>query len=135
MALSKSRSLARLIVVSAIFCIALDLAVQYGGIWQSQAQPAQGVEVTLSDGRTVMTGSLRRAWSKDWVLETSDGRQWRFQSYTAMRFQPPAQADSFRASSRWRAWLPAVAVVSAWLAWLLQALWFPLVSRRTAIHS
>ena len=130
MTTSRTPSLARLLVVSAIFYYLLGQALEYGAVWQSQAEPTPGVDVTLSDGKTVMTGTLWRAWSKEWVLETADGQQWHFQNYAVMRFRPPEQGGLVRDRSAWRSLLPGAVVVSVWFAWLLQGLGLPVLRRR-----
>lgn len=104
----KLRSWWCLICGCLLWFYAMDLALQYGSIWDSQTNPTTGVTVVMKDGEKV-SGELRRSWSKDWLLTTDDGTSVVVDSYKSMRVKRPLEPRSF--TSMWRSWLP-VALIS-----------------------
>jgi hypothetical protein len=89
-------------------------ALQYGAIWDHRARPTPGVKVMLRDGRLV-TGTLSREWSRDWVLSLPDGERIQFAekgSYDWMEFQRPAHAGTRSGAMMllegWRSFLPVL---------------------------
>lgn len=87
-------------------------ALQYGAIWDHRARPTPGVKVMLRDGRLV-TGTLSREWSRDWVLSLPDGERIQFAEeggYDWMEFQRPAFAGTRSGAMMllegWRSFLP-----------------------------
>lgn len=92
----------------------MGAAMTYGGIWQIQARPMEGVEVVLNDGLSIK-GALTRDWNKDWVVTTADGSKVRFTDFQAMSFPAPAPLDGGRGGffEAWRETVPVL--VTAWV--------------------
>lgn len=105
-------------------------AFQYGAIWDHRARPTPGVKVMLRDGR-VITGTLSREWSKDWVLSLPDGERVQFAEeggYKWMEFQRPAHAGTQDSSAllleSWRSFLPVFLASFASMVLLLSSVPF-----------
>lgn len=118
--MSERHQLVRLAVVGVAWLIAMNLAIKYGGIWNSQANPTRGVTVQMRSGQ-VFEGTLNRSWDASWQLTSSETqKQITFddEAYLSMSFTPPTNRPSWHA--HWRAWGPVVAV--CW-ACLIAILW------------
>lgn len=99
----------RILIAFAIWWYVCGIATQYGGVWDSQVNPHQGVTVRLSGGDTV-TGSLYRDWNLGWRLEVPDGRSLTFKDFEEMQFTTPGQEAHVSFAAHWRSWLPLVLV-------------------------
>lgn len=102
------------IIALLLWLYMMDLAVVYGSIWDSKANPSKNVTVTLEDGRT-FTGDLSKDWNKLWVLETADGATVMFKDFTLMATPLPKQPMETRFFSHVRALFPMVAVATVCL--------------------
>lgn len=122
--MSERREILRLGVIFIAWFLAMQMAIKYGGIWNSQANPTANVTVTLKDGRSYK-GALSREWRGTWQLAQAKGLHVRFDedTYTVMSFQPTGIRPW---EMHWRAWLPVVGV--CW-ACLIAILW-PAITQR-----
>jgi hypothetical protein len=105
-------------------------ALQYGAIWDHRARPTPDVKVMLREGR-VVTGTLSREWSRDWVLSLPDGERIQFSDeggYDWMEFQAPVHKGTQGGVSMliesWRSLLPMFLVSFACIALLISTVPF-----------
>lgn len=112
----------RLLAALGLVFFVLSPALQYGAIWDHRARPTPDVKVMLRDGR-VVTGTLSREWSRDWVLSLPDGERIQFADkggYDWMEFQTPphagTQSGALMLLEGWRSFLPIFLVSFASLA-------------------
>lgn len=112
----KANSAWSTIAVLLLWFIGMDLALQYGSIWESQANPTPGVTVVMNDGEEI-AGELQRTWSNEWLLTKDDGTRFVVTSYKYMRFELHEKSGGL--SSRWRSWLPVIHVNLLPIAYLL----------------
>jgi hypothetical protein len=118
-------SLARVLLAVIVWWYAIDAATVYGGVWDSQANPIEGGEVTFPNDERLV-GTLKRDWDRFWVLTIPGGTEVRFVDYVRMSYKMPEQTRSF--VSFWRSTLPVLLVSCA----VLCLLFLPLIrSRRT----
>lgn len=89
----------RIVVAAVLWWYVMDAAIVYGGIWDSQANPAPEVEAVLGNGQHI-TGALSRDWQKRWVISTPDGAEVRFADFAMMTFKAPERVDGAFAPSR-----------------------------------
>lgn len=97
---------------------ALSAAFNYGGIWQSQAEPSL-VEVTLQGGIKA-SGALHMDWHGGMVLVKEDGHELHLQETLAITYLATAKTD--RQSWPFRVLAPVLAVVFVYLFWLYSIL-------------
>jgi hypothetical protein len=104
-------------LVGLYFSVAL--AITYGGIWHSQSHPTPNVQVRFADG-TTESGTLKRAWNRNWVLTKDSGSELRFSddAKVSLSFTPTDKKLDYW--QQWRAWGP---VVLAYWGFLLFAVW------------
>lgn len=95
------------IVALVLWWFGMEIAMKYGGIWDSLANPTERATVVLSDGQQ-LTGALSRTWSEEWVLRTADEIDFTFRHFKYMKFAAPAEPRGF--ASAWRSWLPVLLV-------------------------
>jgi len=98
----------------ALWFFSMDLALQYGSIWDSQANPTPGVTVVMNDGEEI-SGELRRTWSKEWMLTTKDGTRFALSSFSHMRIERPLEPRTL--SSAWRSWFPIALINLLFIAY------------------
>lgn len=110
--------LIRVIIAFVVWFYLSEFAVTYGGIWQSQSNPTQNVQVLLLNG-VAEIGSLQQTWSRDWVLLKKDGSISNLKdlSYVTLSYPLPSEAPSFWA--HWRTWLPLTLVSGATIFFML----------------
>jgi hypothetical protein len=94
----------RLLCVFVAWWFLLPHVMQYGSIWESQANPTENVTVVMRD-KQEFTGTLSRAWDKSMVLDLPNGRRLNFSDddHLSMSFVPKAPGTSFFAP--WRSLL------------------------------
>jgi hypothetical protein len=107
------------ILLNFLWWYALSVAIKYGGIWDLKANPTQNAEVNLPHGDTVI-GSLNRDWDKTWVITAADGSRTHFTDDATIVFHRSSKSRGYW--SRWREIGPAVVVGTAFLAFLLTAI-------------
>lgn len=117
----------RLLAAMGLMFFVFSPALQYGAIWDHRARPTPDVNVMLRDGR-VVTGTLSREWSKDWVLSLPDGERIQFADkggYDWMEFKTPphagTQSGTLMLLEGWRSLLPAFLAVVACMTLLMSA--------------
>lgn len=127
--LMRENSSWRVLIVLGLLLFALVPAFQYAAIWDHRARPTPGVKVMLRDGR-VVTGTLSREWSKDWVLSLPDGERIQFAEdggYDWMEFKKPPHAGTQGALSMmlegWRSFVPLLLVWIALFAYAAHLMW------------
>lgn len=121
--------LVRVIIAFVVWFYLSEFAVTYGGIWQSQSNPTQNVQVQLQNGAAEI-GSLQQTWSRDWVLLKKDGSISNLKdlSYVALSFPMPSEPPSFWAL--WRSWLPLTLVSGATILFILFTGLLPFINRK-----
>lgn len=107
------------LVGSVLAWYALSGAFYYGGIWESQANPTQGVRVQFSPGSDA-EGALSRALTGEWILVVADGSELRFSEFRMMTYPPRQEQRTAIAAvaAQWRTLVPVFAVIGLYLLWL-----------------
>jgi|WetSurMetagenome_2_1015567.scaffolds.fasta_scaffold25404_5 hypothetical protein len=111
-------NLIKLIIVSALAWYGFGVAVNYGGIWQSQAAP-RAVDVTFANHKA-MHGDLHYDWSGQAVLIDKDGKEVRFGADALEMMSSAVPEDhNFEFFSNWREFVPVYVVFLVWLFFAL----------------
>lgn len=107
------------LIGSVLACYALGGAFHYGGIWESQANPTEGVRVHFEDG-SVAQGALSRAFAGEWILAVDGGSELRFKEFRMMSYQPRKEQRTAIAAvaAQWRTLVPVFLVIGLYLSWL-----------------
>jgi hypothetical protein len=88
----------------------LSLALKYGGIWDSQANPTLNAQVELKDGR-VVEGSLSSGWDEQYILKSNDGTHIEFREFRVIRTSAPPKTETGHPLLRhWRGTVPVLIV-------------------------
>jgi len=120
----------RLLCALLVWYFAFGLATTYGGIWHSQSHPSPNASVQFIGGETE-SGTLRRAWNRDWELTRSDGSKLHFSDASTVVFRYERPAESLTFWQQWRAWGPVVLVSFCFLMFAIM----PVLSRVTKLRS
>lgn len=99
----------RLLCALLVWYFSFGLATTYGGIWHSQNHPSPNARVQFIGGETA-SGTLRRAWNRDWEMTKSDGSTLHFSDASTVVFRYELPAESLTFFQLWRAWVPVVVV-------------------------
>ena len=99
----------RVVLAFVVWYFAVSVAMIYGSIWESRANPKQDVFVAFVDGSSAR-GTLMRNWDKSWSLATGDGQEVRFDDFQSMAWSVPKEPPGVFQS--WRALVP-VSLISA----------------------
>lgn len=105
----------RILVAGVIWWYSMAVAIEYSGIWDSQAKPRTGVEVSFSATQHI-TGTLTRDWQNSYVLASSDGKKVHFKDFQMMTSPIPSQSNLLE---HWRLLILPVFVSSLFMLVLI----------------
>lgn len=105
----------RILIASILAIVLMHTSVQYGTIWDSQANPSRGVTVTFKGG-TQVKGDLSTAWNGGYILQT-DTSELRFNDFEMMEYQP-ASVEGNILARHWRTMVPMGLVLTIYALWL-----------------
>ena len=120
--------LIRIIIAFVAWFYLSEVALTYGGIWQSQSNPTRDVQVQLQNGTTEV-GSLQQTWARDWVLLKNDGSISNLKDLSNVTLSFPVPSEAPNLWEFWRSWLPLALVSGTTIFFVLFTGLFPFLQR------